>query len=947
MKPKRWLVLVILALVLAALAFTAPRWLPVLLGFVGANAELIQGLDSLVQLILVVGSLVLGLVGILQGRRQAVAALNPSVAARQKSIAIGRDVSDSTIINVETMLVAEKFWHGLHPAIAVADLQAATRVYLVCLLDRHRYLNFKGMGVSDRVPLRLALLDLYVPLSARLELPEGETWQRQLRLAGRPLAEAEEHGALRLSEPQPVLKLLQEHPGLVILGDPGAGKTTFLKYLALCMAAGAGAQTGLGQRLPILAPLSAYANTLEQADVRLDDFIADYFHDAGADLPVGAMLAEALRAGKALILLDGLDEVKDLRLRNIVVERVTDFYTFQRRAGNKFVLTSRIIGYRLVRPSAEGLVECTLVDFDAAEIADFIEHWTAALEKQAAGATQTAAAEAQREHAELLEAIQRNPGVRQLAANPLLLTILALMKRQGVTLPERRVELYNQYVRTLLSTWNRARSLSGRAPGRDLDVERTLRILAPLALWMHQASPGAGLVRREDLRRKLEELFAGRGEADPPAAAGQFLQDVRDLAALLLERGPEQYGFIHLTFEEYLAAAAVALEGQGSARPIADFLSQHVGDQAWREVSMLVVSYLGLIQQLDTVAGEVVELLAAEQPGAPGEAVVLAGEAVLDAWPVGVPPASKEKVVGALLGTMQDSRVPASLRRRAGLTLGRLGWLPPDLDAFCEVPAGEFLYGDDRQAQSIPYRYWIARYPLANAQYARFIAAGGYEQAGWWSREGWAWRWGKYDSQATQKVEKDWLARRPVERRDRPFYWEDHDLNNPIFPLVGVTWFEAQAYCNWLSAQQPDFLAASGRTARPSEYVFRLPDELEWERAARGVDGRDYPWGAPFDPAFAHTAEGHPEDRSGFGTTAVCTYPQGAAACGAWDLSGNVWEWTSSWYDKQRRYRVLRGGSWWNEAEDARCAVRGWDIPDGFGNGYGFRVVVSLACSDS
>ena len=85
------------------------------------------------------------------------------------------------------------------------------------------------------------------------------------------------------------------------------------------------------------------------------------------------------------MLLDGLDEVKDLALRHHVVERVADFYSFHRRAGNKFVLTSRVVGYREVRPTAEGLAECTLVDFDDDEIAAFVARWTAALETPGAG----------------------------------------------------------------------------------------------------------------------------------------------------------------------------------------------------------------------------------------------------------------------------------------------------------------------------------------------------------------------------------------------------------------------------------------------------------------------------------------------------------------------------------------------------------------------------------
>jgi len=107
--------------------------------------------------------------------------------------------------------------------------------------------------------------------------------------------------------------------------------------------------------------------------------------------------------------------------------------------------------------------------------------------------------EAARERRELLEAVHRNPGVRSLAANPLLLTILVVMKRQGVTLPERRASLYQTYVETLLQSWNLVRSLAGRSSS-DLDLVETLKVLAPLALWMHETSPGVGLVKEWDLQ---------------------------------------------------------------------------------------------------------------------------------------------------------------------------------------------------------------------------------------------------------------------------------------------------------------------------------------------------------------------------------------------------------------------------------------------------------------
>ncbi|MBI5839731.1 MAG: SUMF1/EgtB/PvdO family nonheme iron enzyme [Chloroflexi bacterium] len=855
-----------------------------------------------------------------------------NIRAGDQSIALKGDVTDSTIIHAQTVVLADRFWRDLKPDLPTTELKEATAAYLAYLTDRHYYLSLKGMGVSDRVPLRLKLLDLYVPLKARLELPEGETWKRDLSLAGRDLIDEDQEDALHLGEPAPLIQILASHSGLIVLGDPGAGKTTFLKYLALRLARGEGERISLGDFLPILLPLAAFANALQSRDIRLDDFIADYFAGIGADLPIGPMLSEALKAGRALILLDGLDEVRDLNMRNTVVERVVDFFTFHRRQGNKFVLTSRVVGYRAVRPSAEDLIECTIVDFEEDEIDEFVGHWTNAIEKQVQGNTAVARADAETDRRELLDAIHQNPGVRQLASTPLLLTILALMKRQGVSLPERRVQLYDQYVTTLLSTWNRARSLSGRAPGRDLDEIQTVRVLAPLALWMHEISPGVGLVGSEDMRRKLEELFAERGDVSPHQAARQFLMDVREHAALLLERGPGEYGFIHLTFEEYLAAVALALKGQGDSAPIIETLSAHVGEQAWREVTLLTIGYLGIRQQLPKVGGEVVEALVNNKPGPAGEAVVLAGDAVLDTWPGGVPPRSRERVILELVPTMQDASIRPELRRHAGLLLGRLGWRPGDLDRFAELPAGEFQAGIRKEAKEVPHKYWIGKYPVTNIQYARFVQEGGYQNREYWSDHGWDWRTGAYDERTLEAVARDWLEHRPVAKRNIPYYWHNIELSNPIVPAVGVSWFEAEAYCNWMGKKI---------VAVPEGYTVRLPRDEEWERAARGSDGREYPWGDAFDKGAANTWDSDATGSGLGGTTAVSTFPQGVSPAGAWDMSGNVWEWTSSWYDEDRKYRIVRGGSWIGYQWFARTSFCNWSIPLMFNDDLGFRVVIA------
>jgi formylglycine-generating enzyme required for sulfatase activity len=407
---------------------------------------------------------------------------------------------------------------------------------------------------------------------------------------------------------------------------------------------------------------------------------------------------------------------------------------------------------------------------------------------------------------------------------------------------------------------------------------------------------------------------------------------VREHAGLLLERGPGEYGFIHLTFEEYLAGMAIALRGQGDCRPIVDYLSAHVGDAAWREVSLLAVPYLGIIQQLDRVAGEVVEALAAEQPGAPGEAVVLAGQAVLDAGTTGVPPRSRRAVTEVLVATMQSAEVKPTLRREAGLILGNLGWRPDDLDAFVAVPPGPFLYGDKEEPREIPQRYWIGKYPVTNAQYARFVEDGGYQRRDLWSEEGW----------------------QDKGRREQPRYWDDARFNNPLVPVVGVTQYEAAAYCAWLTAQ----FHASRITFHvwqngcletpsldPAALVARLPTEEEWERAARGTDGRRYPWGDAFETWRANMKESAPEEGWLY-TTAICTYPQGVSPAGAWDMGGNVFEWIASKYETGSSFIVLRGGSWFNDEDWARCASRSGNYPDVFDSNYGFRAVVSLICSD-
>ncbi|TSA11332.1 MAG: hypothetical protein D4R73_04040 [Deltaproteobacteria bacterium] len=200
------------------------------------------------------------------------------------------------------------------------------------------------------------------------------------------------------------------------------------------------------------------------------------------------------------------------------------------------------------------------------------------------------------------------------------------------------------------------------------------------------------------------------------------------------------------------------------------------------------------------------------------------------------------------------------------------------------IPKGSFFYGDERLEKAIENEYLIDVFPVTNKQYKAFLDDEKEHEVPY-SKEDWAkkYNWDK-------------------EKRYCPEGMGDH-------PVVLVSYQDALDFCRWRSQKE-------GKN-------YRLPTEEEWEKAAKGIDGRKYPWGDEFDQEKCNTAE------SGIaGTTPVGKYPDGASPYGCMDMAGNVWEWTDSWYDESKTTKVLRGGSWSNYEFSGRCANRFWDDPD-------------------
>jgi len=208
------------------------------------------------------------------------------------------------------------------------------------------------------------------------------------------------------------------------------------------------------------------------------------------------------------------------------------------------------------------------------------------------------------------------------------------------------------------------------------------------------------------------------------------------------------------------------------------------------------------------------------------------------------------------------------------------------------IPKGPFLYGEDKVTETIEKDYYIDIYLVTNQHYDPFIRAGGYDNEALWSKESWSWK-------KKGKV-------------SQPKYWDDPKWNSSDHPVVGVSYFEAEAFAKW-----------AGK---------RLPTEQEWEKAARGTDGRTYPWGDTFDKNKCNCSE------SGImGTAPVTRYADGKSPFGCHDMAGNAWDWCASWYDNSQDSRVLRGGSWHDTPVPLRCSRRLRYGPWHSLQRYGFR----------
>ncbi|HEX9945377.1 MAG TPA: SUMF1/EgtB/PvdO family nonheme iron enzyme [Thermoanaerobaculia bacterium] len=859
--------------------------------------------------------------------------------------------------------------------------------YLAALADRHRWLKLIGVyNQADLHPPRLQ--EVYVSL--RVAAVRGEDSPR--------------FGWNEIFAP--------EERRLAILGSPGAGKSTLLDYLVLVFTGSLRhpLRDTLGRPFPLIARLrelgSAGSETLPALLARSSPV---------RQVPAGYP-ERWLKRGGCLVLLDGLDEVLDEARHAQAVEEI------ERLAAdypdNRYVVTCRVAGWHNQLP---GFHTYEIQPFTGDDVRRFLGAWYREVLRtrevgllgaspdpaRALEAERRALEEAGRRAEALWESLTGNENLLRIAATPLLLSLITLVHYHRVTdLPKGRAELYEKCVDILLDLWDRQ---DKRLQLPEVPTLKEKRMVLQ-AIAFHYL--------KEDLLEADIPTLCGVVEPLLPRLKAQvtaeaLIRQIWERSGILQEQRLGFFGFAHRALHDYLAAAYLVEQQLDS------LLLERAGEERWREVILIAAGLAPadraerLVEALLARAGEsgaelemagltlaedvqlgddlraevkkrLLDRLTWEEAAGPfrrlASALLAADLAAARRWMEeelrGRDPERQKRVVELLpeLGEAQarpmaaflvrlvaDGSGETEVRARAARALAGIRFSPdaetwraleaaregePPLKkaaawAWCElgrpedlglvrVPAGEFLMGSpegegepDERPQHVLYlpTFYIGKAPVAAGAFWEYLERGDRPSADIESFERWN------------------------ERTDHP--------------VVVVNWYDALAFSEW--------------------YGFGLPSEAEWEKAARGTDGRLYPWGNEWQMGFANTRE-HWQVGGRFRqawspwasrakTTPIGQFsPQGDSRYGCVDMIGNVWEWTRSlwghdYFKSEFDYpydpldgrenlnpdktvaRVLRGGSFFDPFQN--CAFRSRNSPGYQGNILGFRVVLSPLSFDS
>ncbi|MGB6299667.1 MAG: HEAT repeat domain-containing protein [Rivularia sp. (in: cyanobacteria)] len=377
----------------------------------------------------------------------------------------------------------------------------------------------------------------------------------------------------------------------VLLGAPGSGKTTLLSYFAVMLAQNQSEKLGLKPDVDYLPIIIRMRDLSKKGDISILDYAKQFAENNMSVKTLPTDFFEYwLKDGRALILLDGLDEVAEESKRYDVVQRIENFLgQFDR---NIAIITSRPAGYKRDFFRTEEFPHYELLGFDDGKVEEFINNWyrTRFSDEE----------EAKRRKQSLREALDDNERIKLLARNPLLLTIIALIHRYQAVLPRKRYKLYDKAVETLITSWDANKELTTHKKLQYLELDDLRRLMESIAYWVHTQGntgdkEGGTLIDCDELLSQLKkEIRKSTGIEFHKAKeeAKRFIDLIKERTGLLNEQGKDCYAFVHKTFQEYLCAEEINNQAvyEDNIEIILDHISNHLHDSHWREVLLLLVS---------------------------------------------------------------------------------------------------------------------------------------------------------------------------------------------------------------------------------------------------------------------------------------------------------------------------------------------------------------------
>jgi formylglycine-generating enzyme required for sulfatase activity len=872
-------------------------------------------------------------------------------------------------------------------------LDSATTAYLTWLCDEFKHLPIIPIKSAER-PEQLLLQEVYVPLRV-VERTQMVAFERLIK------GDIDERGELRmrqeafeaLERSQGVYRLLsdatllpplptnesrsrrrsgsdesevtQEVPTtrLLLVGDAGSGKTTTLQFGALMLAHDYAQHERVRaqERLDLYCPrpllpfyirLTLVATYTRDAREKAPFDEQPRLHDAPsrllldwldsytcehvpaslpADLPSTLFQQEP-----CLVILDGLDETGDEGERAYMQRLITNLV--QDYPDHRYLVASRpFADLRLT-----GFEERHLSPMNADEMQQLLRNWFGAIAQTTTHRQQERADD---QVAYLWGILDRNTRLFEMATNPLLLTSMALLVHTGVGLPRERAELYNRLTYLLIESW-RIEQVTGGVPGKraplyggEESVTGVQRRLQELAAWMQeQQRREIRLSEAQDQLRATYQRLKQWHEEEADDYVCRLLESLA-LDSGLIQKRDGGYSFAHYTLQEYLTARQYDQRSAG----VAGLFAQRTHPR-WRETILLAVGHWATQGPTEKAEQLLRDLLGTGE----SNDLLLTGSALDDADAdrvLELAPLRSETIKRLDVLAFKPTACPdPHIRNEAGELLDRLGGdTRPELDFtnpdyWAErIEPGAFYLGveEERLDYRIVQPYRLARFPVTNQQYFTYL-------------------------EALQAQGKEAEARK---RRPRSWPGSHYRAGEGNHPVVGISWYDATAFAAWLD----EHLKQQGII--PAVDLIRLPTEPEWERAAAFPlqigDARSekltYPWGNIWpDSSDLAAIRANTQESKLAGTSVVGIFPHGAAACGAEEMAGNVWEWCSTPYAKYTEYPtpekmvaytvdttrakqgsrtyVLRGGSWSRRQSGARCVCRAPGHPDFLFDGLGVRL---------